>query len=540
MSISKKKKIILTLAIIVSALVLITQLSAIGLAQSSGIITTVAGNGMGGFGGDGGPAVSAQLSGPTDVAFDSSGNLLIADCNNSRVRKVAPDGVISTVVDFSFGGLSLVDKIGLDTAGNLYATYYEYDGWTETMRVIKVTPEGMQSVVLGGGRSPLQDGVQATLISAEWPTDIAIDSEGNLYCALSDIQNDRGWIVKVTLDGIVHIIAGGGTQEPRNGIPALLAKLVPIGLALDKLGSIYISDYVTSSILQVTPDGLITIVAGNGTRGYSGDGGPANLAQLNQPLSLAIDSAGNLYVSDSSNHRIRKVNIGLAATYFPFVTAGGGWSTLFTFINTGLAETSGKLILRDPQGNPLTVNGELTDSSGTTQPVQQASSFTFSVPSAGSIHLSVDIPEDISIGWVQLESTGSSLSGMATHEYISGAKTESLFNVPQSSPLNFAVIPVDIDKNLDKLQAYVITNPNSHAISVNIMSVAQDGTVVGDSVVINLGPGEQTSRYLTWDLASTKFRGSLVIRGQRGQTFVVLALLVKQGVFAAIPLIKSQ
>jgi hypothetical protein len=230
----------------------------------------------------------------------------------------------------------------------------------------------------------------------------------------------------------------------------------------------------------------------------------------------------------------------LQLTYFPQVAVGGGWSTSFTFTNAGLAEASGNLILRDTQGNPLIVNGELTDSSGITQPAQQASSFAFSVPPGGSVHLLTATLEGIWGGWAKLESKGSSLRGMATYERVNGANTEAFFSVPQSQQLQLAVIPVDIDNSKGKLPAYAIANPNSQAISVNLMLVAQDGSVVGNSVTINLGPGEQISRYLMQDLALNKFRGSLAIKGQNGGSFALLALLAKQGLFAAIPVIPFQ
>jgi hypothetical protein len=169
--------------------------------------------------------------------------------------------------------------------------------------------------------------------------------------------------------------------------------------------------------------------------------------------------------------------------------------------------------------------------------IQQASSFDISVPPGGSIHLSTAVTEGIWSAWAKLESMGNSLSGIAIYEYMNGAKTECLFTAPQSQPLQLAMVPVDVDSSLGKEPAYIVANPNSEAVSINLKLVAQDGTVTDDSVEINLGPGEQSSRYLTQDFALTKFRGSLVISSSNGETFVALALLRKQGLLTMLPLI---
>jgi sugar lactone lactonase YvrE len=509
-----------------------------------GQITTVAGNGTPGFSGDGGPAVSAQLNGPTDVAFDSSGNFYIADCGNSRVRKVTPGGVISTVAEIPGAG-----PIGLDKAGNLYVVDYEYDGWLENSRAIKVTPAGERSTVLGGGQEPIHDGANAIFVNA-WTDDIAVDPEGNIYAATRSFSkegNEVGWLVKVTPDGIIHTIAGGGTQEALDGTPALTAKLKLNALALGRLGSIYINDWSASRILRVTPEGLIATVAGNGTAGYSGDGGPANLAQLNNPGALAIDPEGNLYVSDWDNFRIRKMELSRPTAYFPQFVAGGGWSSLFTFVNTGSTEESGNLIITDPQGHPLMIGVELTDASGTTHLAQTSSSFAFAVPPGGSVILSatssmqsISSGKALKTGWAQFTSTGGSLGGTVIYEYVNGSSTECIVSVPESEPMQTATIPIYMDRGSGRLLAYAIANPGGQAISVNLILKAQDGTVVDDSVVFNLGAGEQITRYLLQDTALNIFKGTLVLYAQKGQSFVAFAVLDKQGLFAAIPLVPTR
>jgi len=502
-----------------------------------GVISTVAGNGTPGYSGDGGPATSAQLNDPAGVALDSAGNLYIAEHYFGHIRKVTPGGVISTIAS-----IYASYKITFDKSGNLYVA--QAMGWDNTSRVYRITPAGVTSLVAGGVESegPPLEGDQATSVCLGQVHGVAIDPSGDLLIASS-----RGYILKVTPNGKIHIVAGGGTNNPGDGGSALAAQLTPFGLAVDAQGNIYTADWhlTHARIRKVTPDGIIRTIAGKETKGYSGDGGPAVSAEFNNPWDVALDSSGNLYIADRDNQRIRRVeNVSPTGitTYFPQIAVGNGWSTLFTFVNTGLLEVSGNLITRDPQGNPLRISGELTDSSGTTRPAQVASSFSFVIPPGGTIFLFATAPDDsMKIGWAQLDSFGSSINAMVTYERTVSANTDSIVSVAQSQPIQLAAIPVDIDNSSGKQLAYAIANPNSRAISINLALIAQDGTVLDGSVSIKLGPGEQIARNLSQDLAFpnllSEFRGSLVFRSQDGQKFVMFALLGKRGQFSAIPLI---
>jgi len=280
-----------------------------------GIISTVAGNGSIGFSGDGGPATSATLWPPLNgyqgVAVDASGNLYIADYSNNRVRKVNSAGVISTVagngLPISSGdggaatsaGLSRPAGVAVDGAGNLYIA--ELTG----ARVRKVNPAGIISTVAGSGAPGNSgDGGPATSASFFAPIAVTADAAGNLYIADTTAARVR----KVNAAGIITTVAGNGTHgsSAGDGGPATGAALDPLGMAVDSVGNLYIAEQ-NNRIRKVTPAGIISTIAGNGNAGFTGDRGPAINAELWSPADVALDASGNLYIADTNNSRIRKI-----------------------------------------------------------------------------------------------------------------------------------------------------------------------------------------------------------------------------------------
>jgi uncharacterized protein (TIGR03437 family) len=240
---------------------------------SSGILSTIAGNGNFGYAGDGGQAINAALSlgtgGLSGLAVDSSGSVYFADSSNNVIRKINTAGIISTY------------------AGNGTGANTGFGGFA-------------------GDNGP------ATGAQLDSPTDIAIDSNGNLY--ICDTANSR--VRKVTPGGTITTFAGNGhvvfeddgVQASTTAVPS------PGGIAVDTQGNVYISSAVR--VRKVTPDGIITTIAGNGTRGFSGDGGPATAASFRAPIGLAVDQFGNVYVADNSNGRVRKIDAaGIITTY---------------------------------------------------------------------------------------------------------------------------------------------------------------------------------------------------------------------------------
>jgi trimeric autotransporter adhesin len=280
---------------------------------ADGRIYLVAGNGIRGFSGDDGPATMAQLGFASGVAVDSAGNLFIADFGNNRIRKVTPSGIISTVAGngvrgFSGDGgpaasaqLTSPGSVAMDSAGNLFIADYG------NSRIRKVTPSGIISTVAGNGNRGFSgDGGSATAASIYGPSAIAVDLTGNLY--LADETENR--IRRVSPDGVIRTVAGSGIRGfSGDGGLATEAQLAgPQGIAVDLVGNLYIADSVNCRIRKLTPDGMISTVAGKGEYALAlGDGGPATSAGLNGPQAVAVDLAGNLYIADTLNNRIRKV-----------------------------------------------------------------------------------------------------------------------------------------------------------------------------------------------------------------------------------------
>ncbi|HEV7347806.1 NHL repeat-containing protein [Telluribacter sp.] len=278
-----------------------------------GVVSTVAGNGKDGFTGDGEPATSASLRYPTEVTVDAAGNIYISDSNTNRIRKVnATSGIISTVAGnglYGYSGdggpatsASIHHPSGLafDARGNLYIAEY----WSHCVR--KVTPDGIISTVAGTGSEGFSgDGSSATRAQLKNPTDVAVDGSGNIY--ISDRGNHR--IRKVSTEGSISTVAGNGAGgfSGDQGAATDASLNGPTGVAVDDKGNIYITEIGNNRIRRVNAgDGIINTVAGNGKAGSSGDYGPATLASLNRPTSIAIDQAGYVYIVDQWNHRIRR------------------------------------------------------------------------------------------------------------------------------------------------------------------------------------------------------------------------------------------
>ena len=298
------------------------------------IITTVAGTGTLGFDGDGGPATEAFIKNPTAVALDSQGNLYFCDAYNERIRKVDANGIISTVMGTGVTdpqdedlpaidtNLSLVYGIATDNEDNLYIISRGHG------KIFKLGGDGVARRIVGSGGSGFAgDGGLAIHAKIQNPCHLVVDSGGTLYIA--DSGNRR--IRKVTPDGIISTIAGTGEDGfSGDSGPALKAPIAfPSAIAVDEDGNLYVADFLNHRIRRVSTDGIMTTIAGTGEPEYNGDGRPALECSIGEPCGVAVDQSGYVYIGDQVNYRVRVVTPSgmmytVAGTGVQGYTGGGG------------------------------------------------------------------------------------------------------------------------------------------------------------------------------------------------------------------------
>ena len=451
------------------------QLNGTNLPNS--IISTVAGNGTSGYSGDGGAATNAELYYPPGVAVDATGNLFIADSGNNRIRKVGINGIITAVAGNGTNGYSgdggaatnaeLNDPSGVavDATGNLLIADFENNV------IRKVGTNGIITTVAGNGTAGYSgDGGAATNAELDNPWDVAVDATGNLFIA--DVGNDV--IREVGTNGITTTVAGNGAAGySGDGGTATNAELFyPERVAVDVTGNLLIADFENNVIRKVGTNGIITTVAGNGygagtgAGGYSGDGGAATNAELYLPYGVAVDATGNLFIADSRNDVIRKVDTngiittvagngygagtdsggyfgdGGAATnaelYLPYGVAVGATGNLF------IADTYNQRIRKVFFPGPILVLNDVGFGNAGAYDVVVSSPYGSVTSSV--VNLSVTLPIILSAPQITVGKTNFTflLSGPAGSNYVLQVST----NLLNWSPVSTSTIPVSGSINL--------------------------------------------------------------------------------------------
>lgn len=278
-------------------------------------LTTIAGNGTVGYFGDGGPAVSALLDHPNQLAFDQLGNLYIAEDYGNVVRKIDALGIITTVAGTGAAGfsgdgslainaeLNRATGVAVDNLGNIYIC----DADNFRIRKVDATTGIIQTIAGTGTEGYSGDGAAAINATLGFSSGLCFDQVGNLYIA---VQGMGYCVRKIDTGGIISTIAGTGTSGYNgDGALAVNAQLnSPASLCIDATGNLYIGDLGGMRVRKVNTSGIISTVAGNGSTATGGDGGLATSAQLFYPYGVAVDADGNMYICESGNNRIRKVN----------------------------------------------------------------------------------------------------------------------------------------------------------------------------------------------------------------------------------------
>ena len=318
---------------------------------SEGAVTTFAGSGLAGSAD--GPGATASFNQPYGVAVDASGNVYVADRLNYKIRKISPVGEVSTLAGSGASGgtngigsaasFNLPTAVAVDAAENVFVV----DSRNHLIR--KITPTGVVTTFAGSGAAGGADGI-GTGASFNQPIGVAVDASGNLY--VTDYYNRK--IRKITPAGVVTTFAGSGTQGSSDG-PGNAASFIGLGgVAVDANGNVFVADTYDNKLRKITPAGVVTTFAGSGIEGRADGTGIA--ANFYNPVGVAVDGSGNVFVADTGNHKIRKISpAGVVTTAAGVDMAQDGTGTVASFYSPcGLAvDSSGNLFVADTYNNKI-------------------------------------------------------------------------------------------------------------------------------------------------------------------------------------------
>jgi uncharacterized protein (TIGR03437 family) len=462
--------------------------------------------------GDGGPAVDAFIGQAGNITVDLAGNLYIWDATDSRVRKMNTAGIISSVTA-TIGQLKEIEGTGglaTDSAGNLYI------GDRQSYVVRKVDTSGVMTTIAGNGTAGLSgtngNGSQATSVPICSPSGVVADRAGNVYFGSSIC----GTVRKVDTSGVLSTFAG-------NGSPGFAQ--TPWALAMDSSGNLYAcDDGVGTRVYKVTPGGAITVIAGNGTNGFSGDGGPATSAQLFEAHGVAVDSTGNVYIADTGNLRVRRVDTSGNIT----TVAGGGNASPNevdggppTGVNVGAldvaVDSSGNLYIYG--GNRVYRVSGLSSSTTTPAPAISAN---------GVVNGASFQPGVTANSWVTIQ--GTNLAGQTddwSHSIVNGALPPALDGVSVSMGGQAAYVYYISTGQLNVLA------PNVPAGPVTVTVTAPGGTSASFQTTADaygpaffVWPGNQvvaTRTDYSYAVKAGTFAGAITVAAKPGEVIVLWA-----------------
>ena len=399
-----------------------------------GLVSTLAGSTRGFRDGSG---TTAQFNFPSGVALDAEGNVYVADVDNHLIRKVTPEGLVSTLAGSTEGfrdgsGTSAQFHYPYDVAVDAEGNVYVADESNHLIR--KITPEGLVST-LAGSTEGFRDGDGITEAQFNYPRGVAVDAEGNLYVA--DVDNHL--IRKITPEGLVNTLAGTGRAGFRNGDSRSAEFNSPSGVAVDAAGNVYVADYYNHLIRKITAAGVVSTLAGS-IWGFRD--GLGTSAQFNRPIGVAVDAAGNVYVANSDNHLIRKITAAGVVSTLAGSTRGFrdglGRSAQFNFPYGVAVDAVGNVYVADMFNHlirKITPDGEVSTLAGSTQGFKDGSgtSAQFNRPSGvaldteGNVYVA-DMFNHL-IRKITDEGVVSTLAG-STEGFRDGLGTSSQFRLP--------------------------------------------------------------------------------------------------------------
>ncbi len=382
--------------------------------NTSGVISTVAGTGSAGYSGDGGPATAAQINRVMSVLLDHSGNFYFADIS-LHIRKINSSGIITTIAGNGISGYSgdggpataaqFGEPLGLaiDASGNIYCSD------DNNMRIRKITPSGIISTFAGsGGTGYGGDGGPATAALFTHPSYLYIDASNNLL--VSDNGNHR--IRKITPSGTITTIAGNGTPSYSGDAGQATAASIqyPGGICQDISGNIYIADYSNNRVRKINPSGIISTFAGTGMAAFGGDGGQATAAKLTLPVDVVAKPDGSLIIADFGNHRVRKIAPVNRRPHFTSATnllsvckdsSAKSINSLLAIVDTDAGQTETWSVTTPPMHGSLGGFSAISTSTGSTL-TPAGLTYTSALGYVGADSFNVEITDGIDVDFIKI------------------------------------------------------------------------------------------------------------------------------------------